>query len=136
VNRVEFVSRREAEAMRPKSDANVAIISINSDDKLANLSENWKYKLPLIFEDIDKPLVHKGRELILFNGQMAKRIIEFVDSIQNDITVLIVHCDAGVSRSAAVAKFIAEMYHLEIPETYSIYNRHIYRTLWNEVNGY
>ena len=35
----------------------------------------------------------------------------------------------GISRSAAVSKFIAQIYNLEFPEGYSLYNRHVYSTL-------
>jgi len=42
---------------------------------------------------------------------------------------VIVHCEGGISRSAAVSKFVAQIYNLEFPEGYSLYNRHVFSTL-------
>ena len=144
MKRIMFMSRREAEHISPKPEEKAAIISINeTGDELAVLKEGWVDKLYLVFDDIDKDLSEvidtrtgKPFNLTFFNSDHAKQITSFVNDIAEDINILVVHCHAGVSRSAAVAKFIAEKYGLKFEHSYSLYNKHVYRVLWNLENGY
>jgi len=52
----------------------------------------------------------------------------------HEVEGVLVHCHAGISRSAAVAKWIAEKYELPYPERYMLYNKHVYRTLREAMN--
>jgi predicted protein tyrosine phosphatase len=131
MKKVIFINRLSAERISPKIEDKASIISINSDDKLAVLHDNWVHKLVLIFHDLDKAI--EGYSL--FTEEQAKEIINFVAAIEKEINILVVHCDAGVSRSAAVAKFIAEKYGLTFQENYSIYNKHVYAILKYVDNG-
>lgn len=124
MKRVIFINRLSAERIKPKKEDKAAIISINSDKDLANLHENWEYKLYLVFHDLDK--AYEG--LIIFNDEHARQILDFLEEVK-DCNIVVVHCDAGVSRSAAVAKFIAEKFNLYFDDKYSIYNRLVYSTL-------
>lgn len=65
----------------------------------------------------------------LFDSYNAVSILKFLKEHQNDTHDVFVHCEAGISRSAAVAKFIAHIYNLPFNETYSVYNRHVFSTL-------
>jgi predicted protein tyrosine phosphatase len=49
---------------------------------------------------------------------MANQIIDFVDNLQSSLTeiVLYVHCTLGVSRSGAIATFVAEKCGLDVNE--------------------
>lgn len=92
----------------------------------AALSPTWNAVLHLKFDDIDTP-----NELrTTFSAGHAALILDFVEQASaENIDGILVHCHAGISRSAAVAKFIAEQHQLPFPERYSVYNRHVYRLL-------
>ena len=124
MKQVAFVSRDAAEHIVPDKDNNGAIISINSDNDLAKLHKAWKHKLFLVFHDLDK--FYEG--YTLFNEEHAKQIIAFLEEVK-DVHTVVVHCDAGVSRSSAVSKFIAERYGLYFDENYSIYNKFVFSIL-------
>ncbi|MDY0198974.1 MAG: dual specificity protein phosphatase family protein [Tenuifilaceae bacterium] len=123
---VDFVSKRVAEDIEPKSDW--IIISINEPLSITNLKEGWLDILPLTFEDLDIRL----NDYLIFNNDDAKQIIDFVEKYENQASTIIVHCHAGISRSAAVAKFIAEKYDLKFNHNYFLYNKLVYKIL-NEV---
>ena len=93
--------------------------------------DTWKAILRLEFDDAD-PL-HMNSSIIdqytLFDEDDAVDILKFLKKYQDDTVDALVHCEAGISRSAAVAKFIAYIYNLRFPEKYSIYNKHVFSTL-------
>lgn len=72
--------------------------------------------LPLKFSDIDrmpKPIEWHGEfldfdNLKLFNVQQAKKILQFFKDFR-DIGFFVCHCEAGISRSAAVAAALLEI---------------------------
>lgn len=133
---IKFISKKEAEKIVP--DDNMAIISITGmgDDRKLNI--DWKYRLDLNFDDVDAPgsftiVTKKGNiELpyITFNEDMARKVLQFAYDLPDTIDIIIVHCHAGVSRSAAVAKFLAEeIYNATFPSKYMLYNKLVYSTL-------
>jgi len=75
-----------------------------------------------LFSDVDQEMVERcertGRteglhlNYVLFNCLMARRIIEFVDKHikTNDVDYILIHCWAGISRSAAVAAALHKFY--------------------------
>lgn len=86
--------------------------------------------LPIHCDDTETPCAG----LAMFDVEQALAIIGVASMLEED-SRLLVHCQAGMSRSAAVAKWFADRmgYTLEIhPEgvgTAQHYNRHVYRTL-------
>lgn len=67
-----------------------------------------------------------------FTVDQAERIKELVDnSITLGYNKIAVHCWAGLSRSAAVAKWINDYLELDIPlyNNYTQHNLHVYQTL-------
>ena len=141
-NTTSFISKRRAESIDDLIFANNQIlISITTNPvpntaswncKQANLQESaWKDILRLEFDDAD-PLHMNGEEIKnynLFNENHAISILKFLKKYQESAEDVIVHCEAGISRSAAVSKFIAYIYNLRFPEHYAIYNKHIFSTL-------
>lgn len=111
--------------------SNSACISI-TDNTMAwkpCIDPNWKESLVLEFFDCD---CEKDSE---FTKKKAQQICEFVDKISSmRLDNIVVHCYAGISRSAAVAKFISIIMHLRYPEHYMLYNKHVFRTLMNYWN--
>lgn len=100
-------------------------------------SEAWLDILPVEFHDVDPAgksgmtkTEPEGFTYHYFDEQHARDIFAFLRKHENtDVDTVIVHCDAGISRSAAIAKFIAGVYSLHFPENYQVYNRHVFSTL-------
>lgn len=121
-----FTGRDQAEASA--GWPHWAVISITeSDDRPAALKDGWHSVLRLQFDDIDAP----EQPYVLFSPAQAGQVIDFVTSVHDSTRVegILVHCRAGISRSAAVAKWIAERYGLPYPAGYAHYNKHVYSTL-------
>jgi predicted protein tyrosine phosphatase len=119
-----FTGRDQAEAST--GWPHWSVISISGLNP-AVLKDGWHSVLRLEFDDIDV-----GEEPhILFNESHAERVIDFVTAVQesHEVEGILVHCQAGVSRSAAVAKWIAERYGMPFPAKYMLYNKHVYRVL-------
>jgi hypothetical protein len=76
--------------------------------KISNV--NRKAILTLKFDDIefDRP----GKKQI--DSNQAEQIFSFVQNIWDDIELLMIHCNAGISRSSAVAKVISEFYQPDV----------------------
>lgn len=93
----------------------------------AKLSDVWVDVLRLEYHDIDHDST--GR-MVLFGEGHALEILKFLKKHEDsEVTEVIAHCEAGISRSAAVAKFVAYIYGLEFPESYSLYNKRVFSTL-------
>ena len=108
INNVHFVSREHAESLA--GSPSTAVISITDPGTPdANLCAEFKDVLRLSFYDAVPaeeflPAPMPG----LFDHVMARQIGNFVDDLcdaPSDISVM-VHCEYGVSRSAAVALFV------------------------------
>lgn len=123
-----FCSQKVAQDRQPWNG--FAIISItNSGDAPANLKEGWAQVLRLEFDDIDTA----EEPFALFSEQHARCVIQFVCQChKKEIEGILVHCTAGVSRSAAVAKWIADRYQLPFNEKYMLYNKHVHKVLREE----
>ena len=99
------------------------LISIHSDKEGVSgpLNSSRLYSfgmnkcLSLRFADVtgDEPFLHElkrlGRECVVFNEHHASAVVLFVDAIQDSPIkqTLVVHCDAGFSRSGAVGTYAA-----------------------------
>jgi predicted protein tyrosine phosphatase len=114
--KISFVSEREMMDMVPWR--NTALISIAEPGRSADV-KGWKHVLRLWFHDISKsqdgmavcilPVTggHGGvEEMKAFDAKQAREVISFLDGPPIDVDSIVVHCHAGISRSAAVAEFI------------------------------
>ena len=133
--KVQFISKKQAESIT-SPDQNVALVSIREPAEHVDLASTWRTVLKLEFHDSDpskdfNPLGICYDDQVLFDEIMAKNVIEWLNSLPYDVDSVIVHCHAGVSRSAAVAKFICTYYNMNhhILDNYSLYNKHVYRVL-------
>jgi len=76
---------------------------ISTPQRIQNLKEiKCIDYLNLKFSDIEKE--KKGE--ILFNEDHAKKIFELINKVKNKAEILIIHCQAGISRSGAVGLFL------------------------------
>jgi predicted protein tyrosine phosphatase len=94
-------------------------------------NDTWKDVLRLEFDDADPSHMNSRQSKLyrLFNEDDAIAVLKFLKIHQDDTVDAVVHCEAGISRSAAVSKFIAQIYSLQFPEKYQIYNKHVFSTL-------
>jgi predicted protein tyrosine phosphatase len=136
--KIYHLAQSYAEKWVPNPDRDI-MISIsqpeNREDGLfiPRLNESWKHIYCEDFHDID--VEEKG--FVVFNEDMANNMIDFLEKYRigisnNEYDYLVIHCWAGISRSAAVAKFADEFYGInEFPEKYTLYNKLVYTTLRN-----
>ena len=135
VKHVIFTSQNSA-CERPawRNWAVISITDVGTND--AQLNQGWLDVLRLGFDDID----HEIAGYVLMGDLHARAIIQFVMRMHDDKRCegILVHCWAGVSRSAAVAKWIAERYKLRFPDGYEYANQHVYMLLREEymIAGY
>lgn len=125
---VDFISKKLAEKL--SVDDMTAVISI-SDSKVfqARLAPHKKI-LQLAFHDI---LQEIEGSWVLFDEKLGKQLITFVENLHNDSSAyqLLVHCRAGVSRSAAVALYVAAATNCDFPrrESTAQANTHVLKVL-------
>ena len=102
-------SRSAIEAVSPHDVPHVIISITSSAADVARLRTNEACRgvLRLSFLDADVPSdLHAEAEL--FSREQAARIWDFVLQHRTEVERLIVHCDAGMSRSPAVAAAISK----------------------------
>ncbi|MBR8428964.1 hypothetical protein [Burkholderia cenocepacia] len=94
-----------------KADPLGVVVSISDPYWRVALQSGWAAVLPLTFHDATRPA--QFREL--FGGHHKQVLIEFVSRwlVHKERFTLYVHCDYGVSRSAAIAVALSEQ--LQIP---------------------
>jgi predicted protein tyrosine phosphatase len=106
---------------------NWAVISI-SELTEAKIKQGWYALHRSNFHDVD-PAKRCDEPHILMNEKHAIEIVDYVFAVTPHIDGMLVHCKGGISRSAAVAKWIAETFNLPFDHQYSLYNKHVYRRL-------
>lgn len=139
LRRVVFISQRRAEGMRPPRDA--ALISITDPGRPpALIGEGWHAVLRVAFDDKDPVTFPEDyEEMREIGGDEVADIAAFVAVHVRCCRRIVVHCRYGVSRSAAVAKAIAEAADVPFPLDYDDHNEFVYlalrRVVRRAVNG-
>ena len=129
LKRVIFVSQRQAENMRPPGAA--ALISITDTTRTqAEIKDGWHAVLRVSFDDVD-PLTFPGqnRDLLTISSKQVAEIAAFAAEQSRSCKRIVVHCRHGVSRSAAVARAIAEAAQISFPSDYEECNSYVYLAL-------
>lgn len=128
--KVYFCDRNVAVAAGPWKDW--ALISINEPDAwdgLAKIAEGWHSVLRVSFHDVTMKS-HGMDALIRYCSQDdARQIVDFVRKAAPEVEGILVHCRAGVSRSAAVAKWISGEFRIPFDTRYNKFNEDVYRRL-------
>ena len=103
IRSVDFVSKLEAQQLTSSQD--VAMISINGILAIPPALNRFYRLLSLEFEDVGQADAFGA-----FNRQQAQAIVDFVAGLHAEpkAVELVVHCKAGVSRSAAIARYVAD----------------------------
>ena len=104
---INVLSRREMEDEKVGAFGKHIVISI-TDPKQgeARIKTAPKAILRLQFHDLDKHC--EGYEI--FTDKDAKKVRRFVTSHLNEIETIVIHCEAGVSRSVGMGAAIAKFY--------------------------
>jgi hypothetical protein len=109
-----------------------AVISITEPEQFpgeAKIQDGWHSICRVNFHDVD--LATKTDEpYVLMTERDTQVIVDFVHSAAPEVYGILVHCKAGVSRSAAVAKWIARAYGLPFDHGYKQYNKYVYELVW------
>lgn len=103
---VNFVSRQQAEAFTPGNGGFFCLISIADPDVRPTLRPGWRQRLELRFHDLEGgPEDYEYRmPYAVFPAQdHCDRILDFGRSALTRGENVLVHCEAGVSRSGAAA---------------------------------
>lgn len=114
IETVTIMNREEACLVQPTTD--MLFISITCPDEPAPIQDGYGGLLRVEFDDVDekamKDLLYKGYgwKFTPFDNDHARKIVDFLENFHNTPYTfhLIVHCDAGISRSSAVGKFVAQ----------------------------
>ncbi len=103
----------------------ISIFSPNDKPKLP-INKNRIATLSLGFHDLDK----KYNDYKIFSKKDAYSIFEFLK--QNKSTKnIVIHCDAGIARSPAIAAALAKIFNFDDLKYFKKYlpNRLVYRTM-------
>lgn len=107
INKVQFTSRQQAEMLA--GNPSTAVISITDPGTPeAKLCTDFKDVLRLSFYDAVPADEYQPAPKGLFDHHIARQVGSFVHKLSDDpedISVM-VHCEYGISRSAAVALFV------------------------------
>jgi predicted protein tyrosine phosphatase len=132
-------SRQAVERVAPHEAPHIIISITSAPDDLAQLRANDQCLgiLRLSFIDADEraPPIFGGE---LFSRNQAIQIWSFVERHRGDVRRIVVHCDAGISRSPAVAAALARVLNGNGDEFFSgpyLPNRLVYRLLLETAPG-
>ena len=138
-----ILSQREAEAYskRLKDSASIAIISITTkeygDEKAdIKLGGGVKYLLRMRFNDLTEDIAEKDYLLTAPVQEDFTGLKEFIDTINDNVDELWIHCAAGVSRSAGLGAAVCEylgMDHSIFTSKNFVPNMLVYRLTKNEL---
>jgi hypothetical protein len=93
----------------------------------------WHSGIQLCFDDVEADFPDK--KLFKISAEQSDKIVNYLEFIHGeDLNLnLIIHCYAGVSRSAGVGMFVNDIFKLGLPNYchLKLYNRFVYRELIN-----
>lgn len=134
IDKVIFVPRPNIEAIQGWE--NWAVISIGDPTSAfgrVKLGRGWSHILQIDFYDFDPErypdLRDSEDESAFMSAEEADVMVRFITSLPSDVDGIVVQCHAGVSRSAAVAKWIAGRFRIPFSKHYDKYNLHVYKLM-------
>lgn len=114
-----FIICSEQLALRCVPPGSYSVISINNtyptaEDTVANLTpipEGYRSLLQLVFDDLEPgdPALEIQGWLKLFNERQAYQILQFWREYRRQVDHFLIHCTAGISRSAGVGVALATL---------------------------
>lgn len=103
INEIDFLSSSRFEALT--GEPGLAVVSITDPGSSdARIPHGFGPAMRLKFDDLDEASLASGSVGKAFSGAEAQSVLSFLDKIHrtSDIRGLVVHCEMGRSRSAAV----------------------------------
>jgi predicted protein tyrosine phosphatase len=103
MTKIMIMSRKEAENI-DLDRISCAIISINNNNsKTPNIRrQQIKGLITLFFDDVERD----ENKYFSISKDQAVQIVNFVNKFWNNVELMIIHCEAGISRSSGVAAAI------------------------------
>lgn len=124
-------SRGAFESLTPHDVPHVIISITTTIDDPARIpeSEHTRGVLRLVFPDLDLPAPDAPKDI--FGLAHANAIWDFVEAHRDHVDRIILHCDAGISRSPGVAAALAKCLTGDDADYFRRYrpNMRVYRTL-------
>lgn len=116
-----------------------AVISITdpeSSDPNLRLNDYCVGILRLKFHDTEESTVRDGKLLVPMSKEQAQSIVEFVVKNAKSVDSIVVHCEAGLSRSAGVAAALSLILRGTDKEFFLTYipSMHCYRMVLDAFN--
>lgn len=144
IAKIVTMSRYEIDRLYFDNDPNVYIISIKTPSDPTSPVFNDidpTHVLRLIFDDAVLTPYNKIHKK-LFTYEMAERVVDFImqSGYTNDNNkIIICHCDAGISRSVAIAAVIAKYFNGDDSNFFNEVedrdpNEHVYQLMWRAIN--
>lgn len=141
ITNIEFYSKDHTESL--PGNPSVGIISITNPVDAgphrppgtpAKINpDDWGALLRLEFDDVTASIKYKFGYYQLMTEEQAREILNWLEAHSPNLEAIYVHCEAGISRSAAVVKFLGEIYSLEVDyDDVRFANDHVYRLLTQE----
>lgn len=138
-----ITNRYTIEHKFPKTGGPLGIISIKDpSEKPIDYAMAHKYRetcgiLGLIFDDVDSLKTADKYKLTAFTPDMAKQILKWTNALMKaGVELIIVQCNAGISRSAGVAAALSLIVNGDDSWVFNdkryLPNRLVYRTILQE----
>ena len=138
-----ITNRYVVEKKFPKTGGSLGLISIKDpsewpiDHTMAHKYGEACAILNLTFHDVDRVKTAHDYKLTSFTPEMAKMILKWTDSvIKAEIPLIIVQCNAGISRSSGVAAALSLIVNGDDSWVFDdkryLPNRLVYRTILQE----
>lgn len=105
--------------------------------KLINRKNSLLDILELQFHDLDKNTSNTKYDKFLFTDHDAKKILDFVIKYEHLVETFLIHCEAGISRSAGIAGALSMIYNNDDRKYFQSYlpNMLVYRTILEVYNN-
>jgi len=121
---IDFVSQSEMHHLEGRADT--IVISIrNPQMPPARVAQEFRDTLFLEFDNVE----HLSRHAQRFTRAQAKEILDFVAKHDGQATRIVVNCLMGETRSAAVARFLADKYGVSLAKPTDKSSPWVYKVL-------
>ncbi len=99
--------------------------------KFVNENDSLLDQLELQFYDLDRDTGQFPYSRFTFTEANASKILHFVVKYENAVDTILVHCEAGISRSSGIAGALSLIYNGDDQHFFSMYlpNILVYRTI-------